>query len=197
MLMLLVSLPLTLTAQENGRDRRPGSNRRRGSEDVSLLLISSGDVQRELDITPAQGELLEAIGEDLSSQRRGSYSRAERTRRAELPKRLFRVVLDEDQSDRLAQIGLQFKGPFAIEDDKFAEAVAISDDQLAAVRRARSKQVELSSARLRELVGNSAAEKWKSQLGENFNFRGRLGRLRSAYLVDRQRADRRRRSDGN
>lgn len=194
--VLLVVLPLTLAAQERNERNRGPDNRRR-PDDISLLLISDGDVQRELDISPAQGELLEAIGEDLSAQRRGrsngrgrNRSREDRNRRADIPRRLFQVVLDEEQSERLAQIGFQFKGPFAIDDDRFAKAVELGNEQLEVIRKARSKNSEMNYAQLKELLGKSSAEKWRTQLGDDFNFRGYLRRLRTAYLVELQRIDR-------
>lgn len=185
-LALFAMLPLFAMAQEDDGSRDRSSNsRRRRSEDISLLLISSGDVQRELDITPAQGELLEAIGEDLGAQggrgRRGE-SAEDRRYRTELPRRLFQVVLDEDQSKRLAQIGFQFKGAFAIDDEQFAQAVSLNDEQIAVVKKARDEQPDIGYNRLQELLGSSTAQKWKTQMGKSFNFRGPLRQLRMAYL---------------
>ena len=192
-LVLFVLHPIAAMGQEPGREPRNG--RRRGrSWDISLILISTGDVQRELDITPSQGELLEALGEDLGAQRRGRprgrrESSGERNHRLELPERLFRVVLDEEQFERLVQIGLQFKGPYAIEDEEFAETMALSDEQIDAIRKARSKKRDLSAARIRDLLGDSKAEKWDSEMGKTFRFRGELRELRTIYFADRQRAD--------
>ncbi len=202
---LLILVLLAGTSVAWGQRPQQDRSRRRGLLDISLILMSTGDVQRELDITASQGKLLEAFGEDLRAQRIGRIrnrqrrSAASSEQRAELSKRIFRVLLEDDQFDRLTEISLQFLGPYAIEDEKFTQSVSLTDEQMDAIRSARKEDSKLGNAELEKLIGQTAAQKWMTELGDRFRFRGDLGTLQTEFLRERSRAeslsDRRRRSE--
>ena len=110
--------------------------------------------------------------------------------------KLFRVLLDDSQFERLAQINLQFQGPYAVDSEQFTKEVSMSEEQITAVQKARTKKPDLGFDQIRELIGESTTKKWQELAGDTFPFRRGLGRFRMSYLVQRQRAEnfRRRRS---
>jgi|GEM_PF-2350439 len=170
------------------------------SNNLDLLLISTSTVQNELKITSGQGELLEALGEDLRSQPGFSPpGRGPGPRRLaqDIPNsdRIIRVLLEQEQNKRLSEVRFQFQGPFAIDHEEFSKKIKLSEEQLEAVREARTKKRILRHSQLVELIGEDKANTWRKSLGKRLSFGREFAAYRSKYLElmqDKAKAERNR-----
>lgn len=174
----LLLFPATSSAQ------RPGMFLFRN---LDLLLISMESVQDELQLKPNQGELLEALGEDLRSQRTFRRRRRERSRptpkttEVSVPDKLVHVVLEEDQIKRLTELRFQFQGPYAIDDDGLLNDLQLSSEQLDAIREVREDESALSLSKLMELIGDEKAKIWRKSMGKRFRFDEELSSFRATF----------------
>lgn len=185
-MLLLIAPPAASLAQQED----DGASRFFQSNNLDLLLISTSIVQNDLEITPSQGELLEALGEDLRSQpgfsptpsRRGGRGRGRRGRGIPSSDRIIRVLLEKEQYKRLSEVRFQFQGPYAIDNEEFAKQVKLTSEQLEAIREARTNKRVLRHSQFVELIGEEKANAWRDSLGKRVPFRGQLTRYRSEYL---------------
>lgn len=151
----------------------------RGQRDVSILLLSTRDIRRELDVSREQRRMVDALLTDIQAQksRRSSSTTAEK---------LMRVVLREDQSKRLEQLRLQFEGPYAVDDETFSKEIQLTDEQRATVEDLRKKQLISDIKDLSDELGDEPVSKWRKQLGKPYPFAPEISLLREEYFKQRQ-----------
>ncbi len=130
-------------AQPPGRWRGPGSFGRRGMTPDSLTFLTGiPEVQKELELSTEQQELLQALQADFRDQwfglgRGGDSDEAREQLREKIRKsgdELVTTVLEEKQMQRLRQIRLQREGVRALVRTEIVQAIEISDAQLAQIR---------------------------------------------------------------
>jgi hypothetical protein len=150
--LILLALGTAATAQQP-RGRRGDFGRAFGEGVV--FLVGMHEVQRELQLSEEQRELLDDLRADLRTQvrvafRGGSNSRRNgttdsgedvRNRIRDINQRgeeLVMLVLEPDQAERLKQLRLQQEGTRAFDRPEVAKALRLTKDQLDQMREIRS-----------------------------------------------------------
>ena len=196
--LVLIGFTLSQVSAQPPGARRGGGIR--SPLDLDRMFVGYRSIRSELELTASQLELLNALDKDLAAQRsrgfrrrpaRGQIGRGQ-TERNQVSRKLFAALLEPEQAKRLAQINLQFRGLYAIDDAAFVEDVSLSDEQVSAVRKARRENPNFDMTKLNDLVGLETAKQWWTTLGFPFVFSEELQQLRSDYR-GRQSAGRARR----
>lgn len=153
--LILLALGTAATAQQpRGRRGDFGFGRRAFGEGV-VFLVGMREVQRELQLSEEQRELLDDLRADLRTQvrvafrggsdsgRNGTTDGGEdvRNRIRDINQRgeeLVMLVLEPDQAERLKQLRLQQEGTRAFDRPEVAKALGLTKDQLDQMREIRS-----------------------------------------------------------
>ena len=167
----------------------PGARRggARSPLDLDRMFVGYRSIRNELGLTESQLELLNALDKDLAAQRSRGFRRRPGHRQAnrvqvdrdQVSRKLFDALLEPPQVKRLAEINLQFRGLYAMDDPAFD--VSLSDEQMSAVRKARRENPNFDISKLNELVGLEKAKEWWTTLGYPFLFSEELQQLRNDY----------------
>jgi len=171
--------------------QRPGG-RRGGSWstlDLDQAFVGYRSVRTELGLSEPQIELLIALDTDLTAQLRSGFRRRrgpDRTAQLEVSQKIFRTLLEPKQVERLAEINLQFRGLYAIDDEKFVKDISLTEEQLSAIRAARKENQNFDMSKLNDLVGLDKAKKWWTTLGKPFRFSSELQDLQRRYQERQQ-----------
>ena len=187
-LFIVMMFNFTCSAQRFGPPR---------TLDPNLILLSLPQVQRELEISHRQTELLEAVREDLIAQmrtrRRGRQGDQEdRAKLRDVTEKLSSVILEEKQARRLREVRRQFEGLYAVDNDSFAKHLNLSNKQITGIRRIRSADDEINALDLLDkVIDDGQLDKWQESLGKEFEFDEDLLEIRRFYLARRGRQFRR------
>lgn len=155
---------------------------------MSALIISLPEVNDELKISPRQMKMLEALQADISAQRTRRGSLEERRQRSEIDAKLLRVILDKNQAKRFAELELQFESLYAFDREEIGEELKLTDDQLKAIRQARSEREDAATdpvSVLGVVLEKGQLQKWSSRVGEPFEFSQQAIEFRTWYYSRR------------
>lgn len=201
----------TVEAQPARRPRDRGPFRGRGARDGLMFLLAVPEVQKELDVAPEQQELLDALQEDLRTQRRGLFRRG-RGRRGRGSDRgdrmqslnrqmekLVATVLERQQNERLHELRLQHEGLDALDRPEFVEVLGLSEAQIEEIRELRDAERLARFEPERERLSNSERARRDHELETNVwavltkkqEQRWKSARGKAFKFPDRQRSGRR------
>ncbi|MEZ6087581.1 MAG: hypothetical protein R3C05_06060 [Pirellulaceae bacterium] len=187
----LVGSATELSAQRR-QGRRPRSNP--FATDGLMSMFRIPEVQGELELTREQAELIFALQSDLYSEYRNARRNpAEgsglptadevRTKGRLVADRVLAAILGEASFERLNELWLQKQGLRAINSDRFADRLSLSQEQRDAIRELLSKlsrdygerEPNASDKEIAEqvlaLLTAEQQTNWEQMLGEPFSFR--------------------------
>ena len=139
--------------------------------------------------------MLEALQADLFSQARGFRGRGDRDlqSRQQVTNKLIASVLDQAQFARLRQLEVQFEGIRALENERVAQALDLSDEQKKDASEYgtanRNPSFEELEKMVVEILNDDQLEKWNREIhGPQFEFSDEMQRFREfiARLGDRR-----------
>lgn len=144
-----------------------------GTRVAPMLLLSRPDVRTDLGLDPAQVESARATLADLWSRAKGLQGRGDgpevvARRRAidEIQWRWLDTHLADEQRRRLYQIDLQWEGELALLRAEVVEALGLTADQAAGLRRAAVARVPAAHAgRLEAALTTDQRDRWREMLG--------------------------------
>lgn len=186
---------LILIFQNAGTAQR--GHRRGGPGGPGFLLVHP-EVQRELKLSDTQVEQLKTLGQEMSSKAQETFRgvqnlpREERFRRfrafnQEWEKRIGEI-LNERQSDRLAQLHLQLQGQRALSRRDVADKLRLSTDQRQKVDAALDAEREAMKEAFRGFSGGTMTQGERDRIDQIFReVRAQTDARLNAVLTDSQR----------
>ena len=162
---LAVLLLVSTVAQGQRPGRFRGRDWRRATLEVSFL-VQLPEVQKELELTSQQEQLLDALLDDLQDQSRamfggpggppgvpggrsGTDSVGQQIETlTQQGEELINALLEPNQAVRLRQLRLQRQGTAALVRPEIVQALSLEDEQLAKIRQMLSAEAAVEEARL-------------------------------------------------
>lgn len=175
--------------QEPAAPEAPPDNGRRGPFGFMpfggglATLAGVPEIQKELEVSDEQQELLEKLLADLGDQRRAMFRRGppgdERTagemrkrfeKQVERGDELLSLLLEPPQVQRLEELRLQREGARALDRDPIAKQLELTEEQRAKVRELRERRDGALDREAPALLTEEQLTRWEKMKGKPFEF---------------------------